>query len=84
MSQGNKKNKSSVKKSSGLGKFSRKVLGLDRPLTVKEKMEAKIKGDELYLRLTEPPKGYAMSDKTHMERHRAKKRIHSYKKHLKK
>ena len=84
MSQGNKKNKSSAKKFSGLEQFSRKALGLDRPLTVKEKMEAKVKGDEFYLRLTKPPKGYAMSDKTHTARRQAKERVHSYKKHLKK
>jgi hypothetical protein len=84
MSQGNKKDKGSAKKSSGLEKFSRKVLGMDRPLTVKEKMKARIKADELYVRLTEPPKGYAMSDKTHTERQRAKSRASSYKRHLQK
>mgnify|MGYP000261580180 CR=1 FL=1 len=78
MSQGNKKNEGFA------NKFSRKVLGLDRPLTVKEKMKARIKADELYVRLTEPPKGYAMSDKTHTERQRAKSRASSYKRHLQK
>ena len=83
MPQKNKQNQGSTKKPSGLEKFSRKILGMDRPLTPKEKMEAKVKADEFYLRSTNPPEGYAMSPKTHAERQRAKNRISAYKRHLK-
>lgn len=83
MPQKNNQNQGSTKKTSGFEKFKRKVLGMDRPLTPKEKMQIKVNADEVYLRLTHPPEGYAMSPKTHAERQAAKKRISAYKKHLK-
>ena len=82
MSQGNKKNQGSSKRPSE-SKFTRKVLGLDRPLTPKEKMKAKLKADEFYLRISKPPKGHAVSAKTHTKRQRAKRRVSAYTKHLK-
>ena len=77
-------NQDSSKKQSGFDKFKRKVLGMDRPLTYKEKMAAKVAGDEFYLKSTKPPKGYAMSQKTFEERQAAKRRVSSYKAHLNK
>ena len=66
-----------------LNQFKRKVLGMDRPLTPKQKMEVRVGADEYFLKLTKPPKGYAMTEKGFEARQQAKKRISAYKKHIK-
>ena len=66
-----------------VNQFKRKVLGMDRPLTPKQKMEVRVGADEYFLKLTKPPKGYAMTEKTFEARQQAKKRVSAYKKHIK-
>ena len=63
-------------------KFGRKLLEMDRPLTIKEKLKAKTSGDKLYLKLTKPPKGYVMNEKTFKRRQQAKSGVSAYKKYL--
>lgn len=64
-------------------KIKRKLLGLGRPLTPKQKMEIQVNADEYFLRITKPPKGHVMTEKGFKERQQAKKRISAYKKHIK-
>lgn len=64
-------------------KIKRKLLGMDRPLTPKQKMEVQVNADEFFLRITEPPKDYVMTEKEFEARQQAKQRISAYKKHIK-
>ena len=79
----NDKNKSSVEKRSFGEKFKRKVLGLDKPLTIKEKME--IERNSLNrITLSKMPEKYVMSEETFKERQAARRKIKTIDRYLNK
>jgi hypothetical protein len=80
----NDKNKSSAEKRSFGETFKRKVLGLDKPISMKDRISNKKAADELYLRMTKPPKDYAMSEKTFKKRQQAKRRVETSNRYLNK
>ena len=75
-------NKSSVEKRSFGEKFKRKVLGLDRPFTTKQRMEIERYRQEL--KLDKMPKKYVMSEETFKERQAARRKIKTIDRYLNK
>jgi|TARA_R110001632_G_scaffold156410_1_gene274692 hypothetical protein len=78
----NDKDKSSVEKRSFGEKFKRKVLGLGRPLTIKERMEVERYRQEL--KLDKMPKKYVMPEKQFKERQAARRKIKTIDRYLNK
>jgi|DEB0MinimDraft_6_1074348.scaffolds.fasta_scaffold527149_1 hypothetical protein len=78
----NDKDKSSVEKRSFGEKFKRKVLGLGRPLTIKERMEVERLRAEL--KLDKMPEKYVMSEETFKERQAARRKIQTIDRYLNK
>ena len=76
--------KNKNKGQSGFNKFRRRLLDMDRPLTMKERASADMAGDEFYLRITKPPKDLVMSEKTFKGRQQAKRRVNTAKRFLNK
>ena len=76
------KDKSSVEKRSFGEKFKRKVLGLDRPFTIKERMEIERYRQEL--KLDKMPEKYVMSEETFKERQAARRKIQTIDRYLNK
>jgi hypothetical protein len=51
---------------------------------MKDRISNKKAADELYLRMTKPPKDYAMSEKTFKKRQQAKRRVETSNRYLNK